>query len=165
MPEKSSDHPGCPGRHDTLIRQIIFLMDKKNYLNGRRFENEFVFNATRSSGPGGQHVNKVSTRIELRFDIAATKMMSEEEKETIKNKLARRITKENILIIVSQSERSQYDNKAKVTEKFYKLIEKALTPEKKRKPTRPTASSKAKRLEEKQIKAEKKALRKVSFED
>ena len=80
----------------------------KSDLSGRNFENEFIFNATRSSGPGGQHVNKVSTRIELRFDIGASLLLSEGEKALIRNKLAGRISKEGILLINAQSERSQY---------------------------------------------------------
>ena len=133
-----------------------------SYIAGRNFETEFIFNASRSSGPGGQHVNKVSTRIELRFDITSSLLLREEEKIIVMSKLASRISKEGILILVSQSERSQYDNKTKVTEKFYKLLEKALTPAKKRKPTRPTAASKAKRLDSKRIRSEKKKFRKIT---
>ena len=132
---------------------------------GRSFDVELLFSASRSSGPGGQHVNKVSTRIELRFDVPASLLLQEGEKNVIMSKLASRITKEGILLLVSQTERSQYDNKTKVIEKFYRLLEKALTPVKKRKPTRPTAASKAKRLEVKHIKSEKKVLRKTTFEE
>ena len=132
---------------------------------GRSFDVEFLFSASRSSGPGGQHVNKVSTRMELRFDVPASLLLQEGEKNVIMSKLASRITKEGILLLVSQTERSQYDNKTKVIEKFYRLLEKALTPVKKRKPTRPTAASKAKRLEVKHIKSEKKVLRKTTFEE
>lgn len=131
-------------------------------LKERDFNKEFVFNATRSSGPGGQHVNKVSTRVELRFDIPASQLLLEEEKKTIADKLASRINKDGILILVSQSERSQYDNKTKVVEKFYTLLEKSLTPVKKRKPTSRTSSSIAKRLETKRIRSEKKKIRKIA---
>jgi ribosome-associated protein len=138
---------------------------KISVIAGRSFEIEFIYAASRSSGPGGQHVNKVSTRIELRFDIPSSHLLQEEEKNVIISKLANRINKEGILILASQSERSQYDNKAKVIEKFYRLLEKALTPAKKRTPTRPTAASKAKRLEAKHIKSEKKVFRKITFEE
>jgi ribosome-associated protein len=134
-------------------------------IGGRNFESEIAFNATRSSGPGGQHVNKVSTRIELRFDVLASHLLQEEEKSMVMKKLASRINKEGILILTSQSERSQYDNKAKVIERFHRLLEKAMTPPKKRTPTRPTAASKAKRLETKHIKSVKKVFRKPSFEE
>jgi ribosome-associated protein len=126
----------------------------------RDFSEEFVFSATRSSGPGGQHVNKVSTRIELRFDVRGSKLLCDEEKEIILDKLANRISKDGILILVSQTERSQYDNKLKAIEKFYLLIRKALTPVKKRKKTMPTSGSRLKRLEGKQLLSEKKARRK-----
>lgn len=126
----------------------------------RGFEAEFVFSASRSSGPGGQHVNKVSTRIELRLDIPGSKLLKEEEKLILMDKLANRISKEGIFILASQSGRSQYNNRTEVTERFYRLVEKALTPAKKRRPTRPTNASKIKRLESKQLRSEKKMLRK-----
>jgi ribosome-associated protein len=126
----------------------------------RGFEAEFVFIASRSSGPGGQHVNKVSTRIELRLDIPGSKLLKEEEKLILMDKLANRISKEGIIILASQSGRSQYNNRTEVTERFYKLVEKALTPAKRRRPTRPTNASKIKRLESKQLRSEKKLRRK-----
>jgi len=134
-------------------------------LPGRNFEKELIYTATRSSGPGGQNVNKVSTRIELRFDVQASHLLNEEEKGIIMNKLGNRISKGGILIIVCQAGRSQYDNKTNAEERFYKLIEKALKPEKKRAKTKPTLSSKIKRLESKQIRSKKKAQRKSSFSE
>jgi ribosome-associated protein len=133
-------------------------------INERDFSAELIFNATRSSGPGGQHVNKVSTRIELRFDIQASGILLEEEKKALFGKLGKRISKEGILILVSQTERSQSDNKRKAIEKFYKLIEKALAPVKVRRPTRPTATSRVKRLESKHIHSEKKTRRKPEMD-
>ena len=138
---------------------------KSEILQGRNFEGELVFNATRSSGPGGQHINKVSTRIELRFDVLNSTLLNEYEKEVLLNQLPRKISKEGILIVVSQSERSQFDNKQKAIERFYSLLTKALTPIKKRRKTNPTAASKFKRLEDKQLKSKKKALRKTSIEE
>jgi ribosome-associated protein len=131
----------------------------------RDFNSEFNFNATRSSGPGGQHVNKVSTKIELRFDVPGSRMLDEDEKKVILGKLARRITKEGILIVVAGSERSQYENKAAAIARFYRLIEKALAPVKKRTRTMPTRASKLKRMEYKQLLAKKKSLRKPSFDE
>jgi ribosome-associated protein len=131
----------------------------------RDFSEEFVFNATRSSGPGGQHVNKVSTRIELRFDVTGSKLLRDEEKEIILDKLANRIYKDGKLLLVSQTERSQYDNKLKAIEKFNLLVRKALTPVKKRKKTVPTASSRVKRLEGKQLLSLKKTRRKQVREE
>jgi ribosome-associated protein len=128
-------------------------------LSDRDFSREFVFSASRSSGPGGQHVNKVSTRMELRFDVAASNLLSEEEKQLVFEKLASRITTAGELIIVSQSERSQLQNKDKVLEKFYALLIRALTPVKKRTRTRPTRASVEERLDDKRKVAEKKDRR------
>lgn len=125
----------------------------------RDFTSELHFSASRSSGPGGQHVNKVSTKMELRFHVASSELLTDAEKELIQEKLATRISAAGELILVSQSERSQLQNKEKVTEKFYVLIARALTPRKKRKPTRPSKASKEERLELKHQQAEKKERR------
>jgi ribosome-associated protein len=130
-------------------------------LSGRDFIREFILSASRSSGPGGQNVNKVSTKVELRFDVPHSMLLSEEEKEILLIRLQKKINSEGFLIIVSQSERTQLKNKEKTIERFYLLVTKALTPVKKRKPTRPSAAAKEKRLEEKKMKAEKKARRKL----
>jgi len=124
------------------------------------FESEILFSASRSSGPGGQNVNKVSTKVELRFNIPNSNLLSDSEKEILLVKLKNKINNEGDLILVSQEERSQLKNKEKALEKFYELIEKALTPPKKRKPTKPTQASKKKRLEEKKLVSEKKSQRK-----
>ena len=128
-------------------------------LSERGFSNEFQFSASRSSGPGGQHVNKVSTKMELRFHVASSALLSDAEKELIAEKLAGRINAAGELVLVSQSERSQLQNKEKVTEKFYFLLKRALTPQKKRSPTRPTRASKEERLEIKRQLSEKKERR------
>lgn len=124
------------------------------------FDSEIVFSASRSSGPGGQNVNKVSTKVELRFNIPNSNLLSDSEKEILLEKLKNKVNKEGDLILVSQEERSQIKNKEKVLQKFYELINEALTPPKKRKPTKPSKASKKKRLEEKKIIAEKKSQRK-----
>lgn len=124
------------------------------------FERELVFTSSRSSGPGGQHVNKVSTKVELRFHIPNSDLLNDEEKDILLIKLKNKINNEGELIIVSQDERSQLKNKEKVIEKFYELLQKALIPPKKRKPTKPTQASKEKRLEKKRIIADKKEKRK-----
>jgi len=130
------------------------------FLQERDFYPEFKFSSSRSGGPGGQNVNKVSTKVELRFSVSESNQLSIEEKDIIQIKLANKINKEGELILISQSERSQLANKEKVIGKFFTLLTKALTPQKKRKPTKPSRSSKEKRLEGKKINAEKKSSRK-----
>jgi ribosome-associated protein len=138
---------------------------KPEELKIRNFEKEILFSATRSSGPGGQNVNKLSTRVELRFNLFSTFLLSESEKQLIFQKLRKKINKEGELLLVSQSERTQLMNKKTVIEKFYKLLSIALTIQTKRKATRPTNSSKIKRLEEKKIRGTIKRLRKDSGKD
>jgi ribosome-associated protein len=130
-------------------------------IRDRDFKDEFVFQASRSGGPGGQNVNKVSTKVELRFNIEASVLLNEDEKILISQKLINKINKEGELILVSQSERSQLKNKDKVISKFYMLLIKVLTPRKKRLKTKPTKASVEKRLESKRVQATTKANRKV----
>jgi ribosome-associated protein len=131
-------------------------------LKNRNFENEFTYSTSRSSGPGGQNVNKVSSKVELRYNLLLTSILTQEEKEMIFVKLKNKINKENEIILVSQSERTQLMNKIAVTEKFYDLISKALTIPIKRKNTRPTLSSKLRRLDLKRNRSDIKKLRKQS---
>jgi len=128
---------------------LYFIMEpnKAFDISKINFAGELVFTALRSSGPGGQHVNKISSKIELRFNISASKLLTDDQKQILIQKLKSRITENGDLIITSQESRSQLKNKEIAVEKFYKLIEEALKPEKKRKATRPTISSKEKRLE------------------
>jgi ribosome-associated protein len=126
---------------------------KPEHLKERNPEREFVFVASRSSGPGGQNVNKVSTKVELRFDLLSTLLFTGKEKDLIFRKLKNKINKDGELVLVSQFERSQLMNKEAVVEKFYDLVSKSLTVPKKRRSTKPTLSSKRKRLDEKRKRA------------
>jgi ribosome-associated protein len=132
----------------------------------RDFSKEFHFRNSRSSGPGGQNVNKVSTKVELRFNLLSSQILTVDEKERLAFKLKKKLNNQGDLIIVSQSERSQYKNKQKAISKFYLLIEKSLTPVKIRKATKPSTSSKAKRVDKKRIRAGQKSLRrKIDFSE
>jgi len=124
------------------------------------FDNELIFKTSRSAGPGGQSVNKLNTKVDLRFDILKSTLLDEEEKLILLEKLKNRISNDGILIIYSQQSRSQLKNKKIVRERFYKLIYEALTPDPERIRVKPPASLKKKRLEDKQKQSEKKALRK-----
>lgn len=123
--------------------------------------NEIQLSASRSSGPGGQHVNKVNTKVELRFFLTNSQFLSEFEKEKIKFKLKNRINNEGELFLVSQVERSQWRNREKVIEKFFDLIEKAITPVKRRIKTKPSKSSRLKRMDSKKRLSQKKELRRT----
>ena len=124
---------------------------------------ELTFQASRSGGKGGQNVNKVSTKIELEFNVEASALLTDAQKTVILDKLGNRITTEGVLRIVSQTERSQLGNKRKAIAKFYELLTKALTPRKKRVATRISKAKKAKRLDEKKQHSEKKAMRKKEW--
>ncbi|MGQ8337266.1 alternative ribosome rescue aminoacyl-tRNA hydrolase ArfB [Sunxiuqinia sp. A32] len=121
--------------------------------------NEFVFQTSRSSGPGGQNVNKVNSRVELRFNIKDSTLLTDRQKEILLKKLETKLTSDGLLLIVSQEERSQFRNKEIAIEKLYTLLAKALKPVKKRKSTRPTRASIEKRIQSKKRLAEKKSRR------
>ncbi len=122
---------------------------------------ELKFRTSRSSGSGGQHVNKVETRVELLFDVNASQELDVEQKTRIWAKLENRINKEGMLIISSQDSRSQLKNKNMTIQKFDEFIKKALSKEKKKKrKAKPFVADQKKRLNAKKKRSEKKALRK-----
>jgi ribosome-associated protein len=108
---------------------------------------EVRFKASLSGGKGGQNVNKVSTKIELYWTPAESKLIEEEVKEVLLTKLASKLSHEGELRVVCEEDRSQLKNKEKAMEKFYKLITACFKIQKKRKATKPTKSSVTKRLE------------------
>ncbi len=120
---------------------------------------EFTFKTSRSSGPGGQHVNKTDSRVELRFNPQKSELLSDDQKVILHQKLSSQLTSDGDLIVVCQQERSQYKNKALAIEKLYELLHKTLRPVKKRKATKPTRASIQKRMELKRQTAEKKRRR------
>lgn len=136
---------------------------KNNILKNRDFSEELEFQTARSSGAGGQHVNKTETKVELRFNIQASNLLTEEEKNLIFNKASTHINSEGILVLASQKTRSQANNKEDVVKKFYMLLAKCLTIPKKRKPSQVPPQAKAERLKSKKIHAQKKANRKYDL--
>jgi ribosome-associated protein len=131
-------------------------------LRNRIPSGELLFSTSRSSGPGGQNVNKVNTKVELRFNVEGSSNLSVQEKEIILEKLRRKINADGELIVTSQSERTQLMNRKKAEEKFFKILASALTEKPVRYATRPTKASKTERLEKKKIRGTIKKLRKVS---
>ncbi len=129
-------------------------MDKQQLIK------ELQFKALRSSGSGGQHVNKVSSKVELSFNFSNTLGLTITEKERAIAKLNQRLTKERILILQCDEARSQHQNKKLVTQRFFEILKKALHVPKKRKPTKPSKSSIEKRLKSKKKIADKKSTRK-----
>jgi ribosome-associated protein len=105
-------------------------------IRDRGLERECTFTAVRSSGPGGQNVNKVATKVELAFPVNDSALLSDEEKQIISTKLDAKINEEGYLKISDSSSRSQSTNRESVLEKFYDTIEKALIKPKKRKATK-----------------------------
>ena len=129
-------------------------------IRNRGLDHEFLYKTSGSSGPGGQHVNKTQSRVELRWNLFESEQLTEEEKARLSQRLSTRINSQGELLITSQESRSQHVNKEKAREKCFDLIDQALKPRKKRKKTKPTASSKEKRLKKKKARGEKKRWRK-----
>ncbi|TLV00797.1 alternative ribosome rescue aminoacyl-tRNA hydrolase ArfB [Dyadobacter luticola] len=134
-------------------------------INPEILHDELVFQTARSGGKGGQNVNKVETKVELRFDINSSNILSDDQKNILSEKLANKLTNEKVLVIYHQTERSQLANKEKVIAKFNQLVRQAFVVQKKRKATRPTLASKEERMKTKQRNAIVKSLRKRSFEE
>ncbi len=125
---------------------------------------EVRFTTSRSGGPGGQGVNKVNTKVTLRWDVLNSVVIDDDQKEIILLKLCNAINKDGELVISSESSRSQLQNKEDAKLKLKTLIKKAFFKPKKRKPTKPSKSSVKKRLNDKKRLGKKKKLRK-DFED
>ncbi|MFD1094797.1 alternative ribosome rescue aminoacyl-tRNA hydrolase ArfB [Salegentibacter chungangensis] len=120
---------------------------------------ELNFKAVKSSGAGGQHVNKTASKVELHFDVENSEGLKPEEKERIFKKLESRITQNNELVLQSGATRSQHKNKDEVISRFLEIIKEALKKKKPRKKTKPSKAAKLKRLKRKKMHSEKKARR------
>jgi ribosome-associated protein len=120
---------------------------------------ELSFRYSRSSGPGGQHAQKSSTRVELLFDVGTSPSLTQKQQSRILKRLASYIDTAGVLHLTSQTERSQLRNKEEVVARFQTLLGEALKRRKRRKPTKPTAKSKERRLKKKKQRSQTKKLR------
>jgi ribosome-associated protein len=126
---------------------------------------ELRFGFSRSGGPGGQHVNKVATRVDLLFDVRNSSVLSSEQKSRIEEALGLRIDGRGILRLTANSSRSQWKNREEAVRRFALLLRQALRPRLRRIPTKPSGSSREKRISAKKNRGEKKRLRSAPKED
>ncbi|MBS1638356.1 MAG: aminoacyl-tRNA hydrolase [Bacteroidetes bacterium] len=129
----------------------------------RGLDKECEFKTSRSSGKGGQNVNKLETRVELWFNIEASAILTPAEKKRLLEKLAARLVNNNTLHLQEQSARTQLQNKDLILKKFYKRLDLAMKQEKPRKATKPSKSAVEKRLKSKKIASERKEQRRNFF--
>jgi ribosome-associated protein len=133
-------------------------------MNVRLLLSEVRYQFARSGGAGGQNVNKVATKAELRFNVRNSSLLTDEERALLESKLAAKLTTEGELVLTHQTERTQLANKEKVTTKFLRLIEKAFMPAKIRRATRPSKAAVAERITDKKRKGDVKSnRRKVDY--
>lgn len=124
---------------------------------------ELEFSASRSSGPGGQNVNKVNTKVTLRWNVKDSALLTPEEKDLLLQKFSTKLTTEGVLLLTAQDKRSQLQNKEEVLLKLENLLRQAFTKKKKRKTTKPSKGSVQNRLDKKKKHSDKKKLRQDRF--
>lgn len=142
-----------------------FAMIMSGQTDLTELEKEIEFSTSRSSGKGGQHVNTTETRVEIKFNIPSSQILSDEQKQILLFKLQSRLSIKGTLRMYSQKERSQSANREDVLQRFFMLIAKALKPEKKRIRVKPGRAAKESRLQEKKAVSQKKEMRKPPIED
>jgi ribosome-associated protein len=128
-------------------------------------DDELTFRTSRSSGPGGQNVNKLNTRVAVLFDVAGSPSLSEEQKQQVRSRLATRIDKQGVLQVVSQRHRSQEANRQAAVERLQELLREALAPRPVRRKTRAPAGARERRLQEKKRRGAIKRQRRDGMEE
>ena len=124
---------------------------------------ELVFTTSRSGGPGGQNVNKVNSKVTLRFNLRESALLSPRQRQHLLEKLSAKLTKDGVLILAAQDKRSQLENKDAVLAKLEGILTRVFKLPKPRKPTKPSKASRKRRKESKLKLSEKKQLRRRNF--
>jgi len=146
--------------HNTVSEQFLSINDTVTIPL-----DELSFRYARSSGPGGQHVQRTETKVELLFDLARSPSLSEEQRQLALSRLGGRIDSQGVLHLVSQTGRSQLDNREEVVERFRRLLVAVLKPAKKRASTRPSPAARQRRLDAKRRRGQvKRSRRAASYE-
>lgn len=127
-------------------------------------DEELTFKTSRSSGPGGQNVNKVESRVTLLFDLDGSPSLSDDQKLLLRSRLSSRINKEGVLRVVAQKHRTQAANRETARERFAELVDEALVERAKRKPTRVSKSAKKRRIDDKRRRGDLKRKRGERFD-
>ena len=143
-------------------------MDQSEFLNVTPElaipRSELQFRASRSGGAGGQHVNTSSTRIELLWDLGQSRVISDDQRERLRQRLASRLDSDGMVRVVASDRRSQNQNRKEAEERLAALIKHALHVPKKRRPTKPTRAAKERRISEKKKLSEKKKNRRLEID-
>ena len=135
-------------------------MNPLEYIDTTKLKEELKYTTSRSGGAGGQHVNKVETKVTVKFDVKKSTALTADQKEILLVKLKNKINRKGQLVLHHQTDRSQLTNKEKVTNKLLALLKKSLKQPKKRKKTKPSKAKMQERKKNREVRSDVKATRK-----